>query len=213
MIDGNLNCHDPNLNLYNFTVFRSLAAIVVWLGRLWGTTVHAADLNTELARIMRGRSGTAVVVDVASGQLLADYHPEIAARRLARPGSAFKPFTLLALLQSGKLRIEGDATHFLMVTFWESEVAIRAFAGDDISVAKYYDFDKDFLLELEPCSTHYEMSDDEPTGRMSKRMRTYTHSVVRRTRLLTKTRFRELRTWTTGVSSDGFSVHRLYQSR
>ena len=33
------------------------------------------------------------------------------------------------------------------------------FSGDDISVAKYYDFDKDFLLELEPCSTHYEMYD------------------------------------------------------
>jgi len=47
----------------------------------------------------------------------------------------------------------------LMVTFWESEVAIRAFAGNDISMAKYYDFDKDFLLELEPCSTHYEMYD------------------------------------------------------
>jgi hypothetical protein len=29
-----------------------------------------------------------------------------------------------------------------MVTFWESEEAICAFAGDDISVAKYYDFDK-----------------------------------------------------------------------
>jgi hypothetical protein len=56
-------------------------------------------------------------------------------------------------------RVEGDTAHFLMVTFWESEVSIRAFAGDDISVAKYYDFDKDFLLELEPCSTHYEMYD------------------------------------------------------
>jgi hypothetical protein len=46
-----------------------------------------------------------------------------------------------------------------LITFWESEVAIRAFAGDDISVAKYYDFDKDFLVELEPCSAHYEMYD------------------------------------------------------
>jgi hypothetical protein len=36
-----------------------------------------------------------------------------------------------------------------MVTFWDSEEAIRAFAGNDISVAKYYDFDKDFLLEME----------------------------------------------------------------
>ena len=26
--------------------------------------------------------------------------------------------------------------------------------GDDIRVAKYCGFDKDFLLELEPCSTH-----------------------------------------------------------
>jgi hypothetical protein len=56
-------------------------------------------------------------------------------------------------------RIEGDTAHFLMVTFWESEVAIRGFVGDDISVAKYYDFDKDFLLEMEPCSIHYEMYD------------------------------------------------------
>jgi Antibiotic biosynthesis monooxygenase len=57
-------------------------------------------------------------------------------------------------------RMDGDTAHFLMVTFWESEEAIRAFAGDDISVAKYYDFDKNFLLELEPCSTHYEMYDN-----------------------------------------------------
>jgi heme-degrading monooxygenase HmoA len=53
-------------------------------------------------------------------------------------------------------RIEGDVAHFLMVTFWESEAAIRAFAGDDINVAKYYAFDKNFLLEMEPASTHYE---------------------------------------------------------
>jgi heme-degrading monooxygenase HmoA len=56
-------------------------------------------------------------------------------------------------------RIEGDIAHFLMITFWESEGAIRAFAGDDIIKAKYYDFDQDFLLELEPCSIHYEMYD------------------------------------------------------
>jgi hypothetical protein len=55
--------------------------------------------------------------------------------------------------------MEGDTAHFLMITFWESEEAIRAFAGDDISVAKYCDFDKNFLLELEPCPTHYEMYD------------------------------------------------------
>jgi heme-degrading monooxygenase HmoA len=56
-------------------------------------------------------------------------------------------------------RIEGDTAHFLMLTFWESEDAVRAFAGDDISVAKYYDFDRSFLLELESSSTHYEVYD------------------------------------------------------
>jgi len=56
-------------------------------------------------------------------------------------------------------RIEDDTAHFLMVTFWESEDAIRAFAGDDIRVAKYYDFDKSLLLELEPTSSHYETYD------------------------------------------------------
>jgi hypothetical protein len=30
---------------------------------------------------------------------------------------------------------------------------MRAFAGDGISVAKYYDFDKDFVLEREACIT------------------------------------------------------------
>jgi cell division protein FtsI/penicillin-binding protein 2 len=61
------------------------------------------DLNVDLARVMRARSGTAIVADVESGRLLATYNPEVAARRLARPGSAFKPLTLLALLESGKL--------------------------------------------------------------------------------------------------------------
>jgi len=56
-------------------------------------------------------------------------------------------------------RIEGGTAHFFMLTFWESEAAVRAFAGDDVSVAKYYDFDKNFLLEMEPTSTHYETYD------------------------------------------------------
>jgi cell division protein FtsI/penicillin-binding protein 2 len=64
----------------------------------------AADLNAAMARILRGRSGAAVVVDVSSGRVLGSYHLEVASRRLARPGSTFKPFTLLALLQSGKLK-------------------------------------------------------------------------------------------------------------
>lgn len=64
---------------------------------------QASDLAAELSSIMSGRSGTAVVLEVGSGHLVASYRPDVAARRLARPGSTFKPFTLLALLRAQKL--------------------------------------------------------------------------------------------------------------
>lgn len=54
-------------------------------------------------------------------------------------------------------RIEGDKAHFTLLTLWESEEAIRRFAGDDIEVAHYYPEDADFLLEFEPHVTHYEV--------------------------------------------------------
>jgi len=54
-------------------------------------------------------------------------------------------------------RREGDVAHFLLVTFWDDEAAIRAFAGDDIERARYYPEDEAFLLELEPTVTHYEV--------------------------------------------------------
>jgi cell division protein FtsI/penicillin-binding protein 2 len=85
--------------LYNPVVLRAIPTLILCLG----TAVQGGDLGADLAHLMQGRSGTAVVVDVASGRMLAAYHPEVAARRLARPGSAFKPFTLLALLRTGKL--------------------------------------------------------------------------------------------------------------
>jgi heme-degrading monooxygenase HmoA len=53
--------------------------------------------------------------------------------------------------------MRGDQMHFLTLTFWESEDAIRQFAGDDISRAKYYPEDQDYLLEFEPNVTHYEV--------------------------------------------------------
>jgi heme-degrading monooxygenase HmoA len=53
-----------------------------------------------------------------------------------------------------------DRAEFLMLTFWESREAIMAFAGDDIDVAKYYDFDADVLLEMTPHVEHFDMYDD-----------------------------------------------------
>ncbi len=51
----------------------------------------------------------------------------------------------------------GSVARFLMLTFWESEEAVAAFAGDDVTVAKYYDFDDDFLLDKAPRATHFEL--------------------------------------------------------
>ena len=56
-------------------------------------------------------------------------------------------------------RREGNVVHVEMFTFWENEAAIRRFAGPDLLKAKYYDFDPDFLLELEPEVTHLEVLD------------------------------------------------------
>lgn len=54
-------------------------------------------------------------------------------------------------------RTEGDVTHFITLTFWDSLDAIRGFAGEDVEKAKYYPEDADFLLEYEPRVVHYEV--------------------------------------------------------
>lgn len=61
-------------------------------------------------------------------------------------------------------RDDGDVTHFLTVTRWASEQAIRAFAGDDPLRAKYYAEDEDFLLEFEPQVQHFEVVAQEPSA-------------------------------------------------
>lgn len=54
-------------------------------------------------------------------------------------------------------RVEGNKAHFLTLTHWDSLEAIEAFAGAEISKAKYYPEDADFLLEFEPTVEHYEL--------------------------------------------------------
>ena len=54
-------------------------------------------------------------------------------------------------------RDAGNVTHFLTVSRWESEAAIRAFAGDDMLRAKYYPEDAAYLLEFEPEVEQYEL--------------------------------------------------------
>lgn len=54
-------------------------------------------------------------------------------------------------------RHEGEITHFITLSIWESMNAIKGFVGEDIDIAKYYKEDKDFLLEFEPNVLHYKV--------------------------------------------------------
>lgn len=61
-------------------------------------------------------------------------------------------------------RVAGDQAHFVMTSLWESLDAIKAFAGEDIDRARYYPEDSEYLLELEPTVTHYEVLAAPETG-------------------------------------------------
>ena len=54
-------------------------------------------------------------------------------------------------------RIAGDRAEFLLVTLWDSEEAIRRFAGDDIEQAVFYPEDDRFLVERDERVRHYEV--------------------------------------------------------
>jgi len=52
---------------------------------------------------------------------------------------------------------ENGQADFLMLTLWESETAIKNFAGEDINKARYYQEDKKYFDEddMEPNVVHY----------------------------------------------------------
>ena len=54
-------------------------------------------------------------------------------------------------------RDEDGITHFNVTTLWTSMDAVKSFAGDDPSRARYYPQDDEFLLEREPAVWHYEV--------------------------------------------------------
>ena len=49
---------------------------------------------------------------------------------------------------------EGEVSHFLLTTLWDSIEAIRRFAGEDHQRARYYPEDDEFLLEKEREVAH-----------------------------------------------------------
>jgi heme-degrading monooxygenase HmoA len=54
-------------------------------------------------------------------------------------------------------RVANDQAEFLLVSLWESEQAVRHFAGPDIDRAVFYPEDERFLVSRDDHVTHYEV--------------------------------------------------------
>jgi heme-degrading monooxygenase HmoA len=54
-------------------------------------------------------------------------------------------------------RDEGDRSEFITLSLWESEAAIRAFAGDDIEAAVLYPEDERYLIDGASSVTHHQV--------------------------------------------------------
>lgn len=59
-------------------------------------------------------------------------------------------------------RPDGDHAEILTFTLWESRDAVRAFAGEDIEVAKFYPEDDRWLVDREQFARHYEVAETGP---------------------------------------------------
>lgn len=54
-------------------------------------------------------------------------------------------------------RTDNEFAYFNLITFWKDFEVIENFAGADIEKAKYYDEDKNYLIDFPEKVTHYEV--------------------------------------------------------
>lgn len=94
-----------------------------------------------IVRIWHGRTPRSV----------ADEYAAFLARR-ALPDYRSVPGNLEAAVYR---RDEGEVTHFLTVSRWLDEEAIRVFAGEDLLKSRFYPEDTGYLLEFEPEVQHF----------------------------------------------------------
>lgn len=85
-----------------FASFALLAAAIA-ISLSLSAAPPSPSLQKTVDRVMAGRAGALVVVDVVSGSILASHNLNAAGRLVERPGSTVKPFVLLALIKAGKL--------------------------------------------------------------------------------------------------------------
>jgi heme-degrading monooxygenase HmoA len=79
--------------------------------------------------------------------------------RVAIPDYAATPGNLgVRILRQDR----GAEVEFMTLTFWTSWAAIEAFAGADLSKAKYYPEDADFLTRFDERVEHFEVVAETP---------------------------------------------------
>lgn len=55
-------------------------------------------------------------------------------------------------------RKDGDEAEFGVISFWDSIDDVKAFAGEDVDVARYFPDDERYLLEFTPRLKHFEVA-------------------------------------------------------
>jgi heme-degrading monooxygenase HmoA len=98
------------------------------IARLWSGKTRAAHAETYLEYLHR------------TG--LSEYR--------ATPGN-------LGVLALRSVDAEADRAAFLLLTLWESEEAIRRFAGEDLERAVFYPEDAQYLVERDERVRHFEV--------------------------------------------------------
>ncbi len=54
-------------------------------------------------------------------------------------------------------RVDGEVAHVITLSFWDTLESIRAFAGDDLTRARYYPEDQRFLLDFPERVEHFDV--------------------------------------------------------
>lgn len=97
-----------------------------------------------IARVWRGRiraSDVDAYCEYIAGTGLADYR--------STPGNQGAcMFT----------RVDGEIAHVVTLSFWDELESIRAFAGNDVTHARYYPQDERFLLDFPERVEHFDVT-------------------------------------------------------
>jgi heme-degrading monooxygenase HmoA len=103
------------------------------------------DASRLIARIWRGKTQT---------ERADEYERYLQATGFKDYDTTDGNMGLIALRKSDP---GSGTTEFLLISLWKSLGSIQEFAGDNIEKAVYYPRDKEFLLEMEPTVSHYDV--------------------------------------------------------